>query len=332
MTDTAGMKPAGRPEADKGLSGLIEKPPKGVTPWRRFLRNKLAVAGLVGLTLLALPCVATVPWARQAVDGDPRYNQQKAGNSLEAPTRGHLLGTDELGRDQLVRTLYGGAISLAIGLAAAGISVTIGVAWGAIAGYFGGRTDAALMRIVDVLYGLPYILLVILLKVAFEQPLSRCVSPATANILILFLAIGSVSWLTMARVVRGQVLSLKAQPFVEAARASGGGSGRILRRHILPNLVGPVLVYATLIVPQAILQESFLSFLGIGIAAGTPTWGSMASEGVSALNTIYVYWWLLLWQCGALGLTLLSLNFIGDGLRDALDPTGRPGRAKKGAS
>jgi len=140
---------------------------------------------------------------------------------------------------------------------------------------------------------------------------------------VLFVAIGSVSWLTMARVVRGQVLSIKARPFVEAARAGGARGGRILRRHILPNLVGPVLVYATLIVPQAILQESFLSFLGIGVAPPTPTWGSLAADGVAHLNTIRVYWWLVLWPCAALGFTLLCLNFLGDGLRDALDPTGR---------
>jgi len=243
---------------------------------------------------------------------------------LGAPSTAHPLGTDDLGRSVLVRLLYGGAISLAIGLAAAAISVVIGVSWGSVAGYCGGRVDAMMMRIVDVLYGLPYILLVILLKVALEEPLAALVdSPPVANGIVLFLAIGSVSWLTMARVVRGQVLSLKARPFVEAARAGGANGGRILIRHILPNLVGPVLVYATLIVPQAILQESFLSFLGIGIAPPTPTWGSMAADGVAHLNTIRVYWWLVLWPCAALGLTLLCLNFIGDGLRDALDPTGK---------
>jgi oligopeptide transport system permease protein len=224
------------------------------------------------------------------------------------------------------RVLYGGSISLGIGLAAAAIAVVIGVAWGAVAGYAGGRVDSIMMRLVDVLYGLPYVLLVILIKLAFEPPLAAALGSArAANIVILFLAIGSVSWLTMARVVRGQVMSLSVQPFVEAARATGASAGRILLRHILPNLVGPVLVYATLIVPQAVLQESFLSFLGIGIADPVPTWGSLAAEGVSHLNAVRVYWWLVLWPCAALGVTLLSLNFIGDGLRDALDPTGRHG-------
>ena len=293
-------------------------------PWRRFRRNRLALAGLIVAGVLVAVCLASAPLALSEVAGQPRYDQQQAGPSLEAPSAKHWLGTDVLGRDLLIRTLYGGSISLGIGLAAAAISVTIGVAWGMIAGYCGGRVDAMLMRVVDVLYGLPYVLLVILMKVALEDRLSGVLSSrGAANIVILFVAIGSVSWLTMARVVRGQVLSLKAQPFVEAARAGGVPLLRILRQHILPNLMGPVLVYATLTVPQAILQESFLSFLGIGIAAPTPTWGSLAAGGVSDLTAIRVYWWLVLWPCAALGLTLLSLNFIGDGLRDALDPTSK---------
>ena len=295
-------------------------------PWRRFRRNRLALAGLIVAGVLVAVCLASAPLALSTVAGQPRYDQQQAGLSLEAPSARHWLGTDVLGRDLLIRTLYGGSISLGIGLAAAAISVTIGVAWGMIAGYCGGRVDAMLMRVVDVLYGLPYVLLVILMKVALEDRLTGIMPRGAANIVILFVAIGSVSWLTMARVVRGQVLSLKAQPFVEAARAGGVPLGRILRQHILPNLMGPVLVYATLTVPQAILQESFLSFLGIGIAAPTPTWGSLAAGGVSDLTAIRVYWWLVLWPCAALGLTLLSLNFIGDGLRDALDPTSKAAR------
>ena len=292
-------------------------------PWRRFRRNRLAKLGLGVLAAMAAACLASIPLALAQRDGQPRFNRQMEGPSLAAPTWQHPFGTDELGRDVLVRTGYGGAISLAIGLAAALISVTVGVAWGAVAGYCGGRLDSALMRVVDVLYGLPYILLVILIKVAFEEPLSAAIGRSTANIVILFLAIGSVSWLTMARVVRGQVLSLKARPFIEAARAGGASTGRILSRHILPNLVGPVLVYATLTVPTAILQESFLSFLGIGISAPTPTWGSMASDVVWAMSRTRVYWWVFVWPCAALGLTLVSLNFLGDGLRDALDPANK---------
>ena len=217
--------------------------------------------------------------------------------------------------------------------------MVLGVSVGLVAGYRGGWVDAVLMRLVDVLYGLPYILLVILFKVALERPLvtvldygrARLVkasdaeklfnSGAAANLIVLFLAIGLVSWLTMARVVRGQVLSLRGQPFIEACRASGLTEWRIFSRHLLPNLIGPIAVYATLIVPQAILQESFLSFLGIGVQAPMPTWGSLASDGLlPALNTINPRWWLLVIPCTLLGLTLLSLNFAGDGLRDVFDP------------
>jgi oligopeptide transport system permease protein len=188
----------------------------------------------------------------------------------------------------------------------------LGVTVGLVSGYRGGWTDATLMRLVDILYGLPYILLVILFRVAF----------ANANsVVVLFLAIGLVSWLTMARVIRGQVLSLRSQPFVEAARAAGLTELRIFTHHLLPNLVGPIIVYTTLIIPAAILQESFLSFLGVGIQAPLPTWGSLASEGLlPALNTVHSDWWLLLFPCTLLAIMLLCLNFLGDGLRDVFDP------------
>ncbi|HLL89279.1 MAG TPA: ABC transporter permease, partial [Tepidisphaeraceae bacterium] len=190
-----------------------------------------------------------------------------------------------------------------------------------VAGYTGGWVDAVLMRTVDVLYGLPYVLLVVLFKIALEPVLQRLINPTAGNLIVLFLAIGLVSWLTMARVVRGQVLSLRAQPFVEAARACGIGRWRIFTRHLLPNLVGPITVYATLTVPQAILQESFLSFLGIGVQPPVPTWGSLASDGIAlALNPINSLWWLLAFPCTLLAVTLLALNFVGDGLRDAFDP------------
>lgn len=290
---------------------------------RRFARHRLAMAGLGLLVFILFSCLGSLPWALGTADGLPRYDDQNAGPALTPPSEAFLMGTDALGRPLAVRLLYGGAISLAIGLAAAVIAVVLGVTWGAVAGYHGGRVDAIMMRIVDILYGLPYILLVILIKVAAEPVLARWLgSPAVANVVVLLVAIGSVSWLSMARVIRGQVMSLMSQPFVEAARACGASRGRILARHLLVNLSGTVLVYATLIVPQAILQESFLSFLGIGIAAPTPTWGALAANGVAHLNAISMYWWLSFWPCVALGLTLLSLNFIGDGLRDALDPRG----------
>ncbi|QKK08658.1 MAG: ABC transporter permease [Planctomycetota bacterium] len=322
----------------------------------------------------------------------------------------YWLGTDVLGRSLLTRILTGGGISLGIGIAAAFISVFIGTLYGGLAGYVGGKTDAVLMRIVDVLYGLPYILLVVLLAVASEAIVAGWISqegardawvqstlkqsnmpsdqvwleepasdhPEFVNLILarveravnapdaqkialaevqdeaairsagevlttaasiarppknvressrllldvgtLLLAIGGVSWLTMARVIRGQVLSLKEQPFVEAAQATGATPFRIFTKHLLPNLLGPIIVYATLTVPQAILQESFLSFLGIGVKPPLPSWGNLAADGLSELNTYRSHWWLLLFPCLLLGVTLLALNFVGEGLREAFDP------------
>jgi len=231
----------------------------------------------------------------------------------------------------LGRCLLGGTISLAVGAAAATISVILGTGVGLLAGYRGGWIDSALMRLVDILYGLPYILLVILFKIAFEFPLAKRLdrlqgaerwfdASQVANLIVLFSAIGLVSWLTLARVVRGQVLSLRAQPFIEACRAMGLPQWRIFTRHILPNLVGPITVYATLTVPSAILQESFLSFLSVGINPPLPTWGSLASDAIGSLSPVKVYWWMLLFPCLLLVITLLSLNFVGDGLRDVFDP------------
>lgn len=283
--------------------------------WRRFRRRRGALLGLACLGLLLFSSVATLGWSSRMMR-DARFEAARA-----RPSAAHWLGTDPLGRDLLARTLYGGAVSLGIGLAAAAIAMAIGTAYGLVAGYVGGRCDEVLMRIVDVVYALPTILLVMLLNVSLGAALERVavLGVEFARLIVLALAIGGVSWLTTARVVRGQVLSLRERPFIDAARALGLPTSRILWRHLLPNLAGPILVFATLTVPQAILQESFLSFLGVGVQPPQATWGSLAADGVRAINPIQFDWWLVVFPCLALSVTLLSLNFVGDGLRDALD-------------
>jgi oligopeptide transport system permease protein len=288
---------------------------------RRAMRSGRVLIGGGILHLVLLLCLVTMALTLNT-DSRLYYNAQHPEMVRQGPTvqvQGWF-GYDMLGRSLLARCLLGGSISLLVGVAAAAISVVLGVTVGLLAGYLGGWVDASLMRLVDILYGLPYILLVILFKIAFEPMLATVMSSQAANLVVLFSAIGLVSWLTMARVVRGQVLSLRNQPFIEAARAMGLPNGRIFVRHVLPNLVGPVIVYATLIVPQAILQESFLSFLGVGINPPMPTWGSLASDAVGSLSPVHLYWWLLVFPCILLVVTLLSLNFLGDGLRDLFDP------------
>jgi len=284
-------------------------------PWERFRENRAAVTALALLLLISAACFGTLGWSA----GRMRVQQLDA--ARQPPSRAHILGTDELGRSLLWRTLYGGAISLSLGLLAAGVSIVIGTAYGLVAGYVGGRWDELMMRAVDVLYTLPYMLLVMLFAVSIGAWLEsrRVLGGEWSRFFVLALAIGGVSWLTMARVVRGQVLSLREQPFVEAARALGLPTSRILLRHLLPNLSGPILVFAALTVPQAILQESFLSFLGVGIQPPQATWGSLAADGVHLLNPIQFDWWLVVVPCVALSVTLLALNFVGDGIRDALD-------------
>ncbi|MDB5358493.1 MAG: peptide transporter permease [Phycisphaerales bacterium] len=287
----------------------------------------MAGGGLLALIVLA--CVATLPLTLRSQSGSGKndfyFDQQHPQAARHAPSLAHpwlWLGTDTLGRSLLSRCLVGGTISLTIGIAAAAIAVTLGVTVGLVAGYRGGWIDSLLMRSVDVLYGLPYILVIVLLKLALTPLLARlAINPTASNLIVLFLAIGLVSWLTMARVIRGQVLSLRAQPFIESCRASGLTEWRIFTRHLLPNLIGPITVYATLTVPQAILEESFLSFLGIGIQPPVPTWGSLASDGLMpALNIIRPYVYMLVTPCVLLCVTLLALNFLGDGLRDVFDP------------
>ncbi|HEX4055002.1 MAG TPA: ABC transporter permease [Tepidisphaeraceae bacterium] len=284
---------------------------------------RISVGGAILAVLLGL-CIITLPWTLRS-SSNFYYDRQHTDFAL-LPPQGHALwlwfGTSKLGQSLLGQCLCGGVISLTIGIAAAAISVVLGVTVGIVAGYRGGWIDSLLMRIVDILYALPYILLVILFKIALETPLGKILrSSMAANLVVLFLSIGLVSWLTMARVIRGQVLSLRTLPFIEAARAAGAPQLRIFMRHLLPNLIGPITVYATLTVPQAILQESLLSFLGIGIQKPLPTWGSLASDGLGlALAPVASCWWLLLFPCTLLGVTLLALNFVGDGLRDAFDP------------
>ncbi|MFG0248724.1 MAG: ABC transporter permease [Phycisphaeraceae bacterium JB051] len=310
---------------------VLMEPILSTLPQRRT-RWRLS-AGMIGAVLLlgiALPCLLSLPWSLK------QYDAQDYTVINAAPGSEFWMGSDGLGRSLGWRCLLGGAISLGIGISAAFISVGIGVTWGTIAGYAGGRIDALMMRIVDVLFGLPYILLVVLLDLAlspFVEHVAKWVMPDTwavqlSQLLTLLIAIGGVSWLTLARVIRGQVLSLREQPFIEAARACGVGPVRTFWYHLLPNLVGPIVVYATLTIPNAILQESFLSFLGIGVQAPMPSWGNLASEGTEQLASIgltgsFTRWWLLVWPCVLLGLTLMGLNFVGDALRDKLDPRSR---------
>ncbi len=271
--------------------------------WLRLRRDRFAMIAAGVLALIVLLAIAgpwISPWPQDFIDFDGDWG---AAPGLAA---GHWLGTDELGRDLFARTCYGGRISLLVGLAATLVSLLIGVSYGAVAGYAGGRLDALMMRAVDVLYALPFMFFVILLTVFFGR-----------HILLIFLAIGAVNWLDMARIVRGQTLNLRRREFVEAAIVSGVGTAGIIRRHIVPNLLGVVVVYATLSVPQVILVESFLSFLGLGVQEPATSWGALVSDGAHAMETTP---WALVVPATFLALTLLCLNFLGDALRDALDP------------
>jgi oligopeptide transport system permease protein len=268
--------------------------------WVRFRRNRVALAGLVVLVLMSLAALFAPRLAPQA------YDVQDLALGAKPPSRDHWLGTDVLGRDLLTRLLYGGRISLAVGLCATAVSLLIGVTYGAVSGYRGGRTDAAMMRAVDVLYALPFTVLVVVLMVAFGR-----------NLVLLFVAIGAVEWLTMARIVRGQVLSVSQEAYVKAATVLGYSHVRIVFRHIVPNVLGPVIVYATLTVPRVMLLEAFLSFLGLGVQPPMSSWGLLIRDGAEVLDT---YAWLLAFPGVVLSLTLFALNVVGDGLRDALDP------------
>ena len=267
---------------------------------RRLIQNRAAMIG--GITVLILIILAIfAPWIAPY-----SYSYQNLDLGASPPSAEHLLGTDVLGRDLLSRLLYGARISLLVGFVATGVALVIGVSWGIVAGYFGGRVDSVMMRIVDVLYGLPFIIFIILLMVIFGR-----------NIWLLFAAIGAVEWLTMARIVRAQVIGLKNQEFVQAAQVMGVGNLSMFRRHILPNILGPIAVYATLTIPQVMLLEAFLSFLGLGIQPPMSSWGTLIRYGVESMEEHY---WLLIYPGLTFTITLFALNFFGDGLRDALDP------------
>jgi oligopeptide transport system permease protein len=293
--------------------------------WRRLKRNRLAMVGLAVVSAMVAACLIGPPIVEGATGYT--YDYIPSDRSLikaMAPFTGpdgsfswtHPMGTDIAGRDLLARVLLGGRISLMVGILSTLVSLAIGVAFGATAGYVGGRVDEVMMRIVDVLYAIPYMMVVIVLLAFFggQSPLGQLV--------LLFVALGSVSWLTMARIVRGQVISLKAQEFVLAARATGVRPAIIVARHLVPNTLGPVVVYATLTVPSVMLLEAFLSFLGLGVQAPLASWGSLAAEGIQNLA---VFPWQLVFPGLTMAVTLFSLNFVGDGLRDALDPQMRKG-------
>ncbi|HVF55031.1 MAG TPA: ABC transporter permease [Pyrinomonadaceae bacterium] len=302
----------GSPEAVKGTSLWKDA-------WRRLLKNKLAVFGMIVVGIIVIVSAIGPLIIRMTTgytyDYIPPSGLDKSFPPFQSPTGefswAHPMGTDNAGRDILARVLIGGRISLMVGVISTIVSLIIGITYGATAGYLGGKVDDVMMRIVDVLYSLPYMMIVIVLLAFFggQSPMGQLV--------LLFIALGAVSWLTMARIVRGQVMSLKNQEFVLAARATGVRTSKIIFRHLVPNTLGPVIIYATLTIPSVMLQESFLSFLGLGVQAPLASWGSLASEGI---QNIAIFPWQLIFPGVTMALTLFSLNFLGDGLRDALDP------------
>lgn len=268
--------------------------------WNRLLRNRLALVGLAYLLIIAILCTLApiiAPYPFETTD---------LSLGATAPSVGHWLGTDTLGRDLLSRILYGGRISLLVGALATTVSLLIGVTYGLISGFIGGRTDRAMMRLIEVIFAMPFTIFVILLTVVFGR-----------SIVLIFVAIGAVEWLTIARIVRGQALSLRVREFVQAAEALGQSSGKIIVKHLLPNLLGSIIVYATLTIPSVMLLEAFISFLGLGVQAPMTSWGILIKDGA---DTMEAFPWLLLFPSIVFSLTLFSLNFLGDGLRDAFDP------------
>jgi peptide/nickel transport system permease protein/oligopeptide transport system permease protein len=306
----------------------------GKQAWQRFKRNRPAVISVWYLVLL-LALVMAWPVALKiaghcgpagAAFAQIHDPDQLSNTQFSPPDTKHWFGTDMHGRDTFSRVMYGAQLSLLVGFVGAVVSLVIGVLWGAIAGYVGGRVDSVLMRIVDILYSLPTIIFVIVLLTTLGTLLKQSAFVQQSafwgkemQILLLFVGLGAVSWLTMARIVRGQVLSLRTCAFVEASRSLGAGPARILARHIIPNIFGVVITYIALTVPAIVLYESFLSYLGLGVQPPMASWGTLIAEGVSQINSIRIYWWLIAFPAGVLVATLLALNFLGDGLRDAWD-------------
>jgi ABC-type dipeptide/oligopeptide/nickel transport system permease subunit len=323
--------PAAALESDRSSSSPAQR------AWHRFRKNRPAALAAWYLSALLAIVIAWPVMLGIAKTAGPRgaawaktyAPEQLSDIQFQKPGALHWFGTDEHGRDVLSRVLYGAQISLLVGVVGAAVSLVIGVLWGSIAGFAGGRLDSVMMRIVDVLYSLPSIIFVIVLlttvgeKLKYMPIAQRSASVATGmRLLMLFVGLGAISWLTMARIVRGQVLSLRTRPFVDASRALGAGPLQILRWHIVPNVFGVVIVYLVLTVPSIVLYESFLSYLGLGVQPPMASWGSLISEGVEQINPIRIYWWLIFFPGSVLVSTLLALNFLGDGLRDAWDVKG----------
>ncbi len=293
--------------------------------WSRLRQNKLAVFGGAALLTLSLLCLFGPIFSQS-------YQDQNLDLGAAAPSSAHWLGTDTLGRDLFSRILYGGRISIMVGLVATFVALVIGVTYGAVAGFFGGKLDVLMMRIVDIIYSLPFTIFVILLMVFVKEPAQKfdgwirnfslgehhpfANASGLSHIFLLFFAIGAVEWLTMARIVRGQIMSIKKMEYIEAARALGFGNRRIIFRHMIPNILGPIIVYTTLTIPAVMLLEAFLSFLGLGVQPPMSSWGVLIKDGSEKMEE---FWWLLVFPGGVFSLTLFSLNFLGDGLRDALD-------------
>ncbi len=319
--------------ADKGSALSLAEAEKGSSlgrdAWKRLRKNRAAVASGVILLAMILACLL-VPQLSSY-----RYDQADLKLGPQPPSLAHWMGTDYFGRDLMARVFFGGRISFAVGIVATMVSFFIGIAWGGVAGYFGGKVDAILMRVVDVLYTFPFLILVILLMVFFANDQSSfykvwrwglgafVAHPEDPSyfpifqIVIVFGFLGCISWLTMARIVRGQVISLRNQPFVEAARSLGAGHASLIFRHLIPNAFGPIIVYTTLTIPEVMMTEAFLSFLGLGTQEPLSSWGLLAATGAETMD---LHPWQLFFPALMLALTLFCFNFLGDGLRDALDP------------
>lgn len=313
------VSPKNLPVADVAAEQLEQGHSLWQDAWHRLRKNKLALGGALLLIALGLAC-GLAPFFGQT------YYDQNLELGYAPPGLDHWFGTDQLGRDLLARVLYGGRISIMVGLVASFVALAIGVTYGAVAGFFGGKADMVMMRIVDILYALPFTIFVILLMVFLKDPMQAFdtwlgqhgmkQAQGVGKIMLLFATIGAVEWLTMARIVRAQIMSVKKMEFIEAARSLGYSRTRIIFRHMVPNILGPVIVYITLTIPSVMMLEAFLSFLGLGVDDPMSSWGKLIADGKDKMEE---YWWLLVFPGAIFSLTLFSLNFLGDGLRDALD-------------